>query len=115
MLLKVVDDGEFKDVYIHEGDMFLLPANVPHNPIRVENTVGVVLEKRRPKDEDDRLRWYCAECKAIVYEESFYCVDLGTQLKPVIEKYANNEQLRTCKQCRHVNVAKEIVSIPKQP
>ena len=59
MLLKVVDDGEFKDIYIDEGSMFVLPPNVPHNPVRFEDTVGIVIEQRRPDDSIDRLRWYC--------------------------------------------------------
>lgn len=54
----------------------------------------------------DSLRWYCDQCSKPVYEEKFHCVDLGTQLKPIIEKYAQTESLRKCTFCGHINAAK---------
>ncbi|KAF9331162.1 3-hydroxyanthranilic acid dioxygenase [Linnemannia elongata] len=106
MLLKVVDDGAFKDIPIKEGEMFLLPANTPHNPVRFADTVGIVIERQRPAEALDRLRWYCEKCAEIVYEESFHCVDLGKQLAPVINRYAADVSLRKCKSCGHTNTAK---------
>ena len=105
MLLKVHVDGEFKDLPIREGEMFLLPANVPHSPRRPANTIGIVIERDRPEDQFDRMRWYCEKCQAIVFEEGFHCTDLGSQLKPVIEKYNSHPELRTCAKCHHVNKA----------
>ena len=43
MLLKTVQNNEFKDIYINEGELFLLPGNVPHNPVRFADTVGIVV------------------------------------------------------------------------
>ncbi|KAI9223490.1 3-hydroxyanthranilate 3,4-dioxygenase [Blastocladiella britannica] len=108
MLLKIVDpDGPtFRDIVIREGEMYLLPGGVPHNPVRFADTIGIVLERQRPAGALDRLRWYCSACKEIVYEESFVMYDLGVQLKPVIEKFAASADLRTCKACGTVNDAK---------
>ena len=30
----------------------------------------------------DSLVWFCEKCREEVYKESFYCTDLGMQLKP---------------------------------
>jgi len=103
MLLRVVDDGEFRDIRIEEGEMFLLPANTPHNPVRFANTIGIVVERTRPEGSLDRLRWYCRSSghtePTVIYEESFHVTDLGSQLKPVIQRWQNNEDIRKCKIC----------------
>ena len=106
MLLRVVDGETFRDIPIKQGCLFLLPGNTPHNPVRFANTVGLVIEQRRPVGQLDTMRWYCDACHARVYEESFYCTNLGTQLKPVIEKWATQPELRQCKQCGFANPAK---------
>jgi len=34
-----------------------------------------------------------------VYEDSFYCTDLGTQIKEAINKFKDDENGRKCKKC----------------
>lgn len=104
MTLKVVDkadDGSqvFRDITINEGEVFLLPGNTPHNPVRYKDTVGVVVEQDRPKDVEDALQWYCPnqDCKSLVYRRSFYMHDLGTQVKEAIEGFRNSGDERICK------------------
>ncbi|KAF1981425.1 3-hydroxyanthranilic acid dioxygenase [Aulographum hederae CBS 113979] len=110
MLLKVVspptsssdtspDSSRMRDIHIHEGDMFLLPPNTPHNPVRFADTVGIVIEQHRPKDSTDRLRWYCQSCGEQVHEKAFYCEDLGTQLKEAVGQFKESTEDRTCKKC----------------
>jgi 3-hydroxyanthranilate 3,4-dioxygenase len=99
MVLKVIENGVPRDIEIKEGEMFLLPSLVPHSPQRFANTVGMVVERSRASSERDHLRWYCESCGEILYDESFHCTDLGTQLKPVIERFHEDESLRTCKKC----------------
>ncbi len=101
MLLKVVEpeNNSFRDIPIREGEMFLLPPNTPHNPVRFANTVGIVLEQPRPADSMDTLRWYCHNCGEIVHEASFHCTDLGTQIKEAVNSFKDDEEKRKCKKC----------------
>jgi 3-hydroxyanthranilate 3,4-dioxygenase len=61
--------------------------------------VGLVIEHRRSDTANDHMRWYCKQCGALVYDAELHLVDLGKQLKPIIEKFRNNQELRTCKSC----------------
>jgi 3-hydroxyanthranilate 3,4-dioxygenase len=102
IVLRVMDNGKPRDIPIKQGDLFLLPANIPHSPQRPANTVGLVVEHRRPEKATDHLRWYCKKCGALLFDEEFQLVDLGKQLKPIIEKFNGSEELRTCKNCHTV-------------
>jgi 3-hydroxyanthranilate 3,4-dioxygenase len=97
--VRIIEDGEVRDVEIKEGDMFLLPAGVPHSPQRPAGTVGMVIERQRTKGELDHLRWYCEGCGEVLKDASFQLEDLGKQLKPIIEGFYASEGDRTCKKC----------------
>jgi 3-hydroxyanthranilate 3,4-dioxygenase len=99
MVLKIIENGTPRDVPIREGEIFLLPAGVPHSPQRFPNTVGMVVERRRAPGEIDHLRWYCEACGGLLYDAAFHCTDLGTQLKPIIETFHASRDLRTCRKC----------------
>lgn len=101
MTLKVVVDGEFQDIVIPEGAIFLLPPNIPHSPQRGENTVGLVIEHKRAEGEQDGLRWYCDNCKEVLYEEFFQLHDIVGQLKAAIQGFRSDDTKRTCKSCGH--------------
>ena len=97
--LRVMENGKPRDIPIREGEIFLLPAGIPHSPQRPAGTVGMVIERRRRGEEDDHLRWYCDNCGEILFDSQFHLVDLGKQLKPIIEEFYTREDLRTCKKC----------------
>ncbi|KAK2740382.1 3-hydroxyanthranilic acid dioxygenase [Myotisia sp. PD_48] len=123
MLLKVVDRSTtpptFQDIPVHEGSLFLLPANTPHSPVRFADTVGVVLEVPRPDGANDTLIWYCRGCGETVWEKSFICTDLGTQVKEVVEEFTADQQKRTCDGCGLVADVRyaegEVVQPPRYP
>lgn len=97
MCLKIIEKGKHKDVHIREGEMFLLPARIPHSPQRQANTVGLVFERTRLKTELDALRYYVENSTDVLFEKWFYCKDLGTQLAPIIREFFNSEEYRTGK------------------
>jgi len=99
MVLRIMENRKPRDIQINEGEIFLLPPKVPHSPQRFENTVGLVVERKRQEGELDAFQWYCDECNEILYEEYFQLTDIVKQLPPIFEGFWNNDAVRTCKSC----------------
>uniref|UniRef100_A0A8C7YBU5 3-hydroxyanthranilate 3,4-dioxygenase n=1 Tax=Oryzias sinensis TaxID=183150 RepID=A0A8C7YBU5_9TELE len=97
MCLKIIENGKHKDVHIKEGEIFLLPARIPHSPQRQANTVGLVVERRRLLNETDCLRYFVDNTTDILFERWFYCENLGTQLVPIIKEFMASKQFKTGK------------------
>lgn len=99
MVLRIVEDGAIIDLDIKEGELFLLPKNVPHSPQRKADTVGLVVEGVRPPGAKDGLRWYCEKCVTPLYEETFLLGDITKDLPPVFDRFYADDAHRRCKTC----------------
>jgi 3-hydroxyanthranilate 3,4-dioxygenase len=97
--VKLQIDGKAQEFDIKEGDIFLLPPRIPHNPIRFKNTIGLVMERRRRDGEKDGLMWFCENCNHLLYEEKFELNDIANQFQGVFNTFYNSEELKTCKSC----------------
>lgn len=100
ILVKIQEDGKSKDVHIKEGDMFLLPANVPHSPIRGENTVGLVIERvRKGTDLMDGLMWFCDNCNHPLKTYKFKLDNIEKDFLPRFKEFYSSKENRTCDKC----------------
>lgn len=99
IVLKIIDNGIPKDVHIKEGDIYLLPPKVPHSPQRPANTVGLVIESKRPDGMLDALEWYCEECNNLLYREDFSVKNIETDMPIIFDKYYGDKEKRTCNKC----------------
>jgi 3-hydroxyanthranilate 3,4-dioxygenase len=97
--VKIIDDGVPRDIEIKQGQMFLLPAWVPHSPQRKANTVGLVIERRRRPGELDAFEWYCQPCGARLYRQDLQLDSIVKDLPPVFDRYEATLEHRTCKTC----------------
>ena len=101
ILLKIIDNGKSKDINIKEGEIFLLPANVPHSPQRFKDTIGLVVEKRRKPDELDGFQWYCDNCFSLLHEKYMHVSDIVIQLPIIFDEFWSNDNYRLCEKCNH--------------
>ena len=104
--LATMQDGKRVDIPIGEGEIFLLPPNLPHSPRRPANTVGLVIERTRRAGERDGFQWYCENCDALVHEVELQVTDIVEDLPPVFTAFYQDEKARTCANCGAVHRGK---------
>lgn len=100
--VRIQEDGKAVDIPIREGEVFLLPAKVPHSPMRPANTVGIVIEAKRKASDTDGLMWFCDSCNTKLHESYFHLENIEKDFFPRFKEYYNSTEMRTCPNCSAV-------------
>jgi len=102
IIVKIQEDGKPVDIAIREGEMFLLPARVPHSPIRPEGSVGLVIELKRDEKNTDGLLWFCENCNNKLHESYFHLTNIEKDFIPRFKEFYASNEMRTCPECGSV-------------
>ncbi|MFQ5681920.1 MAG: 3-hydroxyanthranilate 3,4-dioxygenase [Candidatus Binatia bacterium] len=95
----ITKEGKRDLAVIKAGELFLLPANVPHSPRRGEGSWSFVVERKRRPEEQDRFVWYCEKCNGQIYETSLSFNDPSDAVKQAYDVLKADGKLRTCSRC----------------
>ena len=96
----IQEDGEKKAMELGPGDLYLHPAKIPHSPLRSENSIGLVIERKRAgKGFTDGLLWFCDTCNHKLHEVYFELHNIETDFLPHFKDFYSSEEKRTCKKC----------------
>ena len=107
IIVKTQQQGKMVEIPIKEGEMFLLPAKIPHSPIRPQNSIGLVIERKRDGEHKDGLMWFSDKENSLLYEEYFHLTNIEKDFLPIFKKFYSNKQLRTCPVSGEVMAADE--------
>lgn len=96
----VQDEGMKRTMKLGPGDMYLHPAKVPHSPVRHNNSIGLVVERKRVDLEGtDGLLWFCDNCNTKLHEVYFKLHDVEKDFLGHFKDFYNSLDLRTCDNC----------------
>lgn len=100
--LHYLKDNKHDVAVLRAGELFLLPANVPHSPRRAEGSWTFVIERRRGEAETDRFIWPCENCGNNLYEAKVRFDDPGGAINEAIAALREDKTLATCKKCGEI-------------
>ncbi|MFE7115233.1 3-hydroxyanthranilate 3,4-dioxygenase [Streptomyces sp. NPDC057654] len=93
-------DAGIERVDIREGEMWMLPRNIPHSPQRPEpGSIGIVMERIREEGVLEKFQWYCPNCLDLVHEVELQVRDIVKDLPPVFTRFYESQDKRTCRAC----------------
>jgi 3-hydroxyanthranilate 3,4-dioxygenase len=99
----IQEDGKKRTMKLGPGDMYLHPAGVPHSPVRHDNSIGLVIERKRNDLEGkDGLLWFCDHCNTKLYEAYFLLNDVETDFFKHFIDFYGDEKKRTCTNCGEI-------------
>ena len=96
IVVKTQQNNKMVEVEIKEGEMFLLPAKIPHSPVRPAGSIGLVIERKRGEQDKDGLMWFSEKANELLYEEYFHLTNIEKDFIPVFKRFYSSEKLRTC-------------------
>lgn len=100
IMVTIQEEGKAVQIPIKEGEMFLLPSRVPHQPARPAGTVGLVIEcKREDENVLDGLQWYCENCNHKLREYKFHLTNIEKDFLPRFKEFYSSKEARTCEKC----------------
>ena len=99
IVVKIQEEGKSIDVPMKEGEMFLLPAKIPHSPIRSERSIGLVIERKREEHHQDGLMWFCDHCNHKLHDTYFQLTNVEVDFLPRFKEFFTSKELRTCNNC----------------
>jgi 3-hydroxyanthranilate 3,4-dioxygenase len=85
--------------YVRAGELFLVPAGMPHCPQRPTGTWGVVVEIRRKPGDTEAAEWYCDQCGALIERVTVQSPEMIESLGPLLDQFQASEARRTCRSC----------------
>lgn len=106
MVLKIVENGEFRDITIREGDIYVCPAHVRHCPQRPADSFGLVIEIQRKGEDIDAFEWYCPNCANRIHRVEMLLRDPQADARragEIFNAFYANEAQRTCDACGTVH------------
>lgn len=100
--VRIREGDRIVDHLVREGETFFIPPNVAHAPVRPPNTLGMVVERRRPPGEREHVIFYCDKCEALVEDIDFDCADIVQAFSQAMLDFWADDARRTCEICGHM-------------